>query len=161
MQKRARLSILRGDCPQYILNGVSVEIVSSHKDPGLTMTHSLNWSLRISTRLQKAYNTFFFARRNFSGAISVKSKLALYKSTVLNTLCFASPCWFLSRGDMRKIEQLHRRVTRWVLPWKSDYRERLILLNLLLIPMYIQVLDILTLLKMCNRGYDIDPTVHF
>ena len=62
---------------------------------------------------------------------------------------------------MRKIEQLLRRVTKWVLPWKSDYRERLLLLNLLPIPMYIQVLDVLTLVKMCNGCYDIDPQFTF
>ena len=75
-----------GDCPHYILNGSSFEIVSSHKDLSLTMTHNLSWSLHISTRLQKAYNTFFFARCNFSGAISAKSELDLYESTILSTL---------------------------------------------------------------------------
>ena len=62
---------------------------------------------------------------------------------------------------MRKIEQLQRRVTKWVLPWKSDYSERLILLNHLPIPMYIQVLDVRTLVKICNGGYDIDPQFTF
>ena len=117
--EKSKIINFYGDYPHYILNCASVEIVSSHKDLGLTMTYDLNWSLHISTPLQKAYNTFFFARRNVSGAISVKSKLDLYKSTILSTLCYASSCWFASRGDMKKIEQLQRRVTKWVLPWKS------------------------------------------
>ena len=81
--EKRKIIIFYGYCPQYILNGASVEIVSSHKDLGLTMTHNLNWSLHISTQLQKAYNTFFFARSNVSGAISVKSEagsIQKYKS---------------------------------------------------------------------------------
>ena len=125
------------------------------------MTHNPKWSLHILTRLQKAYNTFFFARRNVSGAISVKSKLDLCKSTFLSTLCYASPCWFASRGDTRKIEKLQVRVTNGVLPCKCNYRERLILLSLLPIPLYIQILDVLTLVKMCKGGYGIEPQFTF
>ena len=157
--EKSKIVNFYGDFPEYILNSASVEIVSSHKDLGLTMTHNLNRSLHISTRLQKTYNIFFFDRRDVCGAISLKTKLYLCKSTIFNTLCYASPCWFASRGDMRKIEKLQRRVTERVLPWRSDYRERLIFLNLLPIPMYFQVLEVLTLVKICNGGYNIDP--HF
>ena len=150
-----------GDCPHYILNGANVEIVSLQKDLSLNMTHNINRSSHVWTRLQKANNTFLFVRRNVSGAIFVKSKLDLYKRSILSILCYASHCWLASRGDMRKIEQLQRRVTKWILPGKSDYRERLKLLNLLPFPMYIQVFDVLTLVKMCNGGYDIDPKITF
>ena len=84
----------------------------------------------------------------------------IFTKALFSALCYGSPCWFASRGDMRKIEQLQRRVTKWVLPWKCDCSERL-LLNLLPIPMYNQVLDVLTLVKMCNGGYDIDPQFTF
>ena len=58
---------------------------------------------------------------------------------------------------MRKLKQLQRRVSIWILPHIIDYKERLTVLELLPIPLYLQLLDILTLSKICNGQYTISP----
>ena len=49
--EKSKIVNFYGYFPEYILNSANVEIVSSQKDLGLTMTHNLNMSLHISTRL--------------------------------------------------------------------------------------------------------------
>ena len=61
------------------------------------------------------------------------------------------------RGDMRKLVQLQRRVSIWILPHIIGYKERLTVLELSPIPFYLQLLDILTLSKICNGQYTISP----
>ena len=74
----------------------------------------------------------------------------------MSILCYPSPCWYATRGDMKKLELLQNRTTLWILPSVKDYRAGLAQFELLPIPLYLQMLDILTSVKMCNSYFDYD-----
>ena len=92
-------------------------------------------------------------KRNVSAKLRVSAKLNLYKNTVVAVIGYASPCWRASRGDMRKLELLQRRATKLILPTIIDYKERLVYLEVLPIPLYLQMLDVLTLTKICWEDF--------
>ena len=121
--------------PEYTFYNVKLEVVDSHRDLGLLVNSSLTWSDHISLRLGKAHGAFYLLKPNVSPNLSTSSKLNLYKSTVLTVPCFASSCWLPSRGDMKKIEQLQKRVTNWIIPSIKDYKDRFIKLDLLPVPL--------------------------
>ena len=150
---KSKVICFHGPPPEYTFCNVKLEVVDSHRDLRLLVNSSLTWSDHISLRLGKAYGAFYLLKRNVSPNLSTSSKLNLYKSTVLSVLCFASSCWFISRGDMKKTEQLQKRVTNWIIPSIKDYKDRLIKLDLLPVPLYLQMLDILLLSNICNGQY--------
>ena len=129
--------------------------MNSHRDLGLIVSSNLSWPEDISRRLGKAYGSLNLHKRNVSTKLRVSAKLNLYKSTVVAVISYASPCWYASRGDMRKLELLQRRATKLILPTISDYKERLVYMEVLSIPLYHQMLDVLTLTKICNGAYDL------
>ena len=57
---------------------------------------------------------------------------------------------------MRKIESMQKRLTRWMTPLIEDYTERLKYLDSLPIPSYMQMLDVLTYVKIASGVYDFD-----
>ena len=103
---KSKVICFHGPPPEYTFCNVKLEVADSHRDVGLLVNSSLTWSDHISLRLGNAYGAFYLLKRNVSANLSTSSKLNLYKSTVLSVLCFASSCWFPSRGDMKKTEQL-------------------------------------------------------
>ena len=121
-----------------------VEVVESHHDLRLILSSNLNWTEHVSVRLAKGYNTFHQIRRNCSVKIGVRAKLDLYKSTILSVICYPSACWLGNRGGMRRLEAFQKKTSQWILPTVADYKERLLKLDLLPIPLYLQMLDILT-----------------
>ena len=151
---KSKVICFHGPPPEYTFCNVKLEVVDSHRDLGLLVNSSLTWSDHISLRLGKAYGAFYLLKRNVSPNLSTSSKLNLYKSTVLSVLCFASSCWFPSRWDMKKTVQLQKRVTNWIIPSIKDYKDRLIKLDLLPVPLYLQMLDILLILNICHGQYD-------
>lgn len=122
----------------------------------MVVSQTLTWTEHIGLRLEKAYKVFHQIRRNCSASIGVRSKLDIYKSTVLSVISNASCCWNPNRGDMKRLELLQKRVTKWILPSATDYKSRLVNLELLPIPMYLQMLDILVMSKLCTGRYDVD-----
>ena len=69
---------------------------------------------------------------------------------------YASPYWFASNGDTKKLERFQRRLTEWAPHSVVENRDRLIMLEILAIPLYLKMLDILTLLKISNGAHDFD-----
>ena len=56
---------------------------------------------------------------------------------------------------MRKLELIQCRATTWMLPTISGYKERLVYLEVLPFPIYLQIIDVLTLNKICNGTNDL------
>ena len=125
-----------------------------HKDLGLYIADNLNWDAHVEEKCSKANKVFFMMKRN-SPHISVKSKLNLYK-----TMVYASCCWHASVRSMRNLEAVQKRVTRWILPYCENYQERLLLLNLLPVSLYLQLTDLLMLSKLIAGCFDFDSSAH-
>ena len=119
--------IFSGLQPEYKLCNESNGAMISHRALGLIVSSNLSWSEHISRRPGKAYGSFNLLRRNVSTKLRVSAKLNLYKSRVVADISFASPYWYASRGEMNQ--------NCSILPTISDYKERLLFLEVLPIPL--------------------------
>jgi ribonuclease P/MRP protein subunit RPP40 len=155
---KTKLVTFSGKPPVYLFCGETIINTRQHKDLGLITDSSLSWDPHITEKLGKCNRLFHMIRRNVSPIISVTSKLNVYKSVILATLTYASPCWSPSKSAMRKLEALQRRVTKWIVPWIHVYNERLVFLKILPIPMYLQLLDVLAFVKIAAHKFDMDET---
>ena len=152
---KSKIVTFSGLHPEYKLCNESIGAVNSQRDLGPIVSSNLSWSEHIFRRLGKAYGSLNLPKRNVSTKLRVSAKLNLYKSTVVAVISYASPCLYVSRADMRKLELLQRCRTKRILPAISNYKERLVFLEVLSIALYLQVLDVLTLTEICNGAYDL------
>ena len=98
-------------------------------------------------------------KRN-SPHISVKSNFNLYKTMVLPIMMYASCCWHALVRSVRNLEAVQKRVTRWILPHRKNYKERLLFLNLLPVSLCLQLMDLLMLSKLIAGCFDFDSSAH-
>ena len=97
----------------------------------------------------KAYNMLGLVRRSFSNQLPVAVKKSLYLSLVRSHLLYCSVIWrpHLVK-DILLLENIQRRATKYILnDFSSDYKSRLLSLNLLPLSMVLQLSDIIFFLK--------------
>ena len=96
--------------------------------------------------MKKANQVFYSPRRNVAFKVNMRIKLGHYKSMILSVLMYGSWCCNLNRGDLRNLKRFQRKVASWITNSKTlSYIEQLRLLNLLPLPMYYQLNDLLLL----------------
>ena len=91
--------------------------------------------------------------RNVAYAAKPFMKLGLYKSLVLPVLLYGSYCTTPSKSELGNLEKLQRKNVRWITGRNEPYENHLRLLNILPLPMYMQMKD-LTLSKLTQEGRD-------
>ena len=110
------------------------------------MSGDLSWKVHIETRLKKANQVLYLLRRNLSANINTFVKLGLYKLLILPVLLYGLSCTHISRGDQLQLERFQKKVIRWITGNKTGvYINELRLLNILPLPMFIQLNNILLL----------------
>jgi len=119
-----------------------------HRDLGLLVTSNLHWNEHYDMLLKEAYKTLGLIRRIFQNARVVQTKKLLYLTLVRSKLQYCSPIWrpqFMN--DIKNIENIQRRVTKFILnDYSSDYKSQLLKLNLPLM-MQFEINDIMFLVK--------------
>ena len=86
-----------------------------HRDLGLLVQHSLNWTNHHNNISAKAYAILSQLKRNFSLANSQFTKKCLYKSLVRSQLTYCSQLWRpMLVGDFIALERIQRRATKFV-----------------------------------------------
>ena len=55
-----------------------------------------------------------------------------------------------------ELENVQRRIVKWIIPHMDSYKDRLIEISLLPLPMYIQINNLLLLSKILSKNYDVD-----
>ena len=114
------------------------------KDLGVYIADTLNWSTHIEHRTEKANKVFYCLRRNVAFNVKFSVKLGLYKSVMLPVLLYGMNGAYQFRTDQRKFENLQRRVLKWVCgAHRGNYKAQLRLLNVLPLPLFIQLNDLL------------------
>ena len=79
-------------------------------------------------------------------------KLGLYKSLILPVLLYGFACVFASRADLHLLENFQKKVVGWITGNKTmSYRSQLKILNILPLPMFLQLNDVLLLSKITNE----------
>ena len=126
------------------------------KDIGINVSKKLTWSAHINARLNKANKVFYLIRRNVAYAVKSFIKLGLYKSLVLPVLLYGINCTTASKFDLVNLEKLQRKAVRWITGRTEPYENQLRLLNILPLPMYMQMIGLLTLSKLTQGRDDIE-----
>ena len=115
-------------------------------------------ALYCTSLLSKAYLTLGLLRRTFSSILNIYTKKSLYISLIRSQLLYCSQLWhpYLLQ-NISTLEQLQRRSTKFILnDYQSDYKSRLIKLNMLPLMYYYDLSDILFFIKSVKF-----PSSHF
>ena len=136
--------------------------LTSAKDLGLMVTSNLSWSTHIESKIRKANTVFFFIKRNTS-ATQIRVRLNLYKSMLLPILSFACCCFSLSRTSLKLLENFQKRVLECECrDYYSTHKELLFKCNLLPVPIFFQLKNLLFLSKYFHElrftGVDLNIT---
>ena len=133
----------------YQLNGQSINSCEVHRDLGILLSHNLTWSAHYNHITARAYRMLGLLRRTFSTTNSPITKKYLYISLVRSQLTYCSQVWRPNlMKDILTIETVQRRATKFILnDFSSDYRQRLISLELLPLMMEFELSDILFFVK--------------
>ena len=109
----------------------------------------MTWKTHIEERLKKANKVLYLLRRNIALQERQEIKLGLYKSLILPVLLYGSACTNPNRGELQQLEIFQKKVVKWILGQKvMPYPNQLRLLNILPLPMFMQLNDILLLAKL-------------
>ena len=121
------------------------------KDFSVMECGKLNWSSHIENWLIKANKVLCSLQRNVVKVVKAFTKLGLCNSLVLSVLLYGLNCAQIRRTDMVKLEKFQKKAVFWILGSRHErYINQLRVLNVLPLPMYIQLNDILTLDKLKN-----------
>ena len=130
---------------QLTFGGAPLQSKEQEIDLGVIITKSRSWVPHFKSRAEKAYRVFYMIKRN-SPSLSSRHKLNLYKSMILPILTHSSIVLPLNVECMRILERVQKKVCKWIIP-DSSYKDCLIKLNILPVPFYFQLLDLLYLEK--------------
>ena len=138
-----RTSAEQSEC-QYFIIERPISSSNQQKDLGIIISSNLSWSHHASKITSKAYKILGLLRRTFCSINNVPTKKRLYISLVRSQLLYGSQIWRpLQLKDMKPIESLQRRATKYILnDYTSDYRSRLIKLQLLPLSMLLELNEI-------------------
>ena len=122
------------------------------KDLDIHVSDNLTWKIHIEERLRKANKVLYRFRRNVAVKVQTLVKLGLYKSLILPVLLYGFACVFASRADLHLLENFLKKVVRWRTGNKAmSYLSQLKILNILPLPMFLQLNDKLLLSKITTE----------
>ena len=154
--KCAKLTF-RGKDIIFKLFGEPLKTEANVRDLGITLTSDLTWNMHISKKVAKANGVLYLLRRNVSQSVGARIKLGLYKSLVLPILLYGIQCIQLSKASMIILEKLQKRAVKWICGTRK-YGQQLRFLNILPLPMRIQILNLLTLSNFRTNFCTSNPT---
>lgn len=140
----------------YSMNGTAITSCRSHKDLGIILSSDLSWSDHYKHILAKAYGKLGMIRRTFSKQSATLMKKSLYTSLIRSQLLYGSQLWRpMLLKDIVKLEQMQRRSTKYILQdYTSDYKTRLLSLNILPLMMLYELNDIMFFIKNVKEPSD-------
>ena len=147
------------------LNNVSLSTSTSHKDLGVILSSNLSWSPHITSILQKAYRSLGLLKRAIPYESPTDLKRSLYLLLVRSHVLYCSPIWrpHLIK-DSKALETLQRRATKYILSSSIDYKSRLIVLKLFPITLWLEIQDVLLLIKLIQNppnNFQLDDYIIF
>jgi hypothetical protein len=121
---------------------------------------TLKWDLHTLHIYSKAQKMLGFLHRTSDPRFSIEAKRSLYPSIVRSNLGYASEVWSaLSGKNLRMVEGIQRRATKFILgyhnPYQS-YKDRLLALKLLPVCYWHEIKDLVFFFKIINGFYNVD-----
>ena len=83
----------------------------------------------------------------------METKLNAYIGYVVPVLTYASQVWYPSKTDMKSIEKIQQKATKWICGGNDEYHQRLETLKILPLSMYMEMHDVLYLLSILEGNY--------
>ena len=132
----------------YIINGQTIESSTSHRDLGIFLTVTLNWEEHYHCISLRTYKQLGLMWRTFRST-QVSPKKELYISLVRSKLAYCSPIWRPNQiQHILLLEKVQRLATKFILSNSSlDYKARLVSLHLLPLMSWLELADIMLLVK--------------
>ena len=142
----------------YQIDGNALSLIDHHRDLGVIFSSDLSWNKHYEHIITKAYRSLGLLRRTFSNSSSTSAKKLLYTSLVRSQLTYGSQIWHPHLlKDIIVLEQVQRRSTCFILnDYKSNYKSRLLKLNLLPLMYLLDYYDIMFFVTSLKN-----PSTHF
>ena len=103
----------------YFIGDHLIELVSSHRDLGITTSQDFTWSLHYDKICKAAFGSLQLIHRNISASHSVSVKRLLYITLVRSHFAYCSQLWRPNLlKDISRLERVQRKATKFIL---SDY----------------------------------------
>lgn len=122
---------------------------NSHRDLGVVVCGNLSWLQHYNKICANCYQALHLMRRSLPVTAPVSLKRNLYLCLVRSHLAYCSQLWcprFLK--DISMLERIQRRASKFILnDFTSDYKTRLVNLNLLPLMYWLELQDLLFLIK--------------
>ena len=134
---------------RYHVRNRLITTTASYKDLGITVTSSLSWTDHLSRICTKAYSALHTIQQILPSKLSIGLWKSLYLSSVRFHLTHGSQIWcrYLLQ-DVKNLEQVQRRATKIILQVSGlNYKERLLQLELLPLSRWLELRDILFLVR--------------
>ena len=135
--------------PVYSINDTPIVFSSTFRDLGVVVSSNLSWSTQINQVCSKAYRSFHLIKRNFKHSSPITLKKNLYFALIRSHLSYCSQLWrpHLLK-DIKSLEKIQRRATSYILSdYASNYKSRLLNLNLLPLMYWLELQDLMFLIK--------------
>ena len=149
----------------YSVHGDTIPLCTSCRNLGVLLTRDLSWSSHIASILAKAYRSLGLIKGVVLYNSPVNLKRSLYLSLVKCHLSYCSPVWRPHLlQDIRKIESLQRRATKYITTHQKDYKSRLIATKLLPVSLWLEAQDVLLLVKLMldpPSGFSLEKYITF
>ncbi|SMN02287.1 hypothetical protein SPONN_697 [uncultured Candidatus Thioglobus sp.] len=145
---------------------VQIQYQNSHRDLGLIFSSDLSFTAHYTHITSRAYRVLGLIRRTFSRKSNVHGKKMLYLSLVRSQMFYCSQLWrpHLMK-DIVQLERVQKRATKYILSdFDSDYKTRLITLDLLPLMYELELRDIMFCVKMLQspiRDFNIKDYISF
>ena len=153
----------RGRNEQYKLMGKDLAKSTTVKDLGIHVAADVSWKQHIEERMKKENKVLYMLKRNVATKVNTIVKLGLYKSWILPVLLYDFTCLTAGRTEIQILEKFQKKVVKWITGNEdTEYKSQLRLLNILPLPMFIQLNDLLLVSKALNEensGIEL-PEVH-
>ena len=145
--------------PHYTMNNKRLVLTTEIQDLGIKIDSKLTWANHINAMVRKAHSRSWLCMRALGFHAFQKAKRTCYMTMVRSILEYGAPIWSPTfKYLIVAIENIQRRATNYILknpkrpnPLHSDYKKRLIELNLLPLTYRREIIDIQTFLKTWNN----------
>lgn len=148
----------------YYLGNWKLNRVIIEKDLGILISHNLNWNEHIDFIVSKSHRMLNLLYRTCKDISDTQVKKQLYLTWVRSRLEYACPVWSpYTKRNIRALEQVQRKATRFIVGKDLNYNERLLKLELLPLIHRREILDLIFFYK-CFKGIcelDISQYVSF
>ena len=150
----------------YSLNGVNLATHNTYKDLGIIISSDLSFNEHYRYITARTFRVLGLLRRTFSKSMNIREKKLLYISLVRSQLLYCSVLWrpHLVK-DIEILERVQRHATKYILnDFTSDYKSRLLALNMLPLMYVFDLQDILFAVsnfKSVNEDFDLLSFVQF